>query len=361
MFFAAAIMMMGQIQSADVLKQQGFEVIEQIRKEYYLPKTKLYCEDIDAKGKQNHPAFNWGVGVMLSALNSAAKLDDKFKPWLKEYAEATRVYWNDKGPVPGYDVLPAPKPVDRYYDDNAWMVMSLVETYEVLGDSKYLDWAEQALTYVLSGWDIKLGGGIYWRESDKASKNTCSNAPSAAACLAVAKYRRKPDLVKRARDIMAWTDQNLRDPSDGLYWDAINLDRKIGKMKWTYNTGLPIRVWTILGQNAKINSEHLEQTIESAMKKWFDPETGAAKDEGKFAHLLFEGLETAWPRNRDAEQKIFAALNFLHQNVRNADGRYGSRWDRQTQSNEKNFMLINQASVARAYLKAALAFGGNPE
>jgi hypothetical protein len=234
-------------------------------------------------------------------------------------------------------------------------VLALVETYEILGDKKYLDWAEDTLTYVLSGWDDKLGGGIYWHEPKKTSKNTCSNAPAAAACLAVAKYRRSDELKTMARKIMEWTDSNLRDPSDGLYWDSIGIaeradgTHKIEKTKWTYNTGLPLRSWSLLG-----GSPGVDLTVKSSMSHWFDSETGAAKDVGKFAHLLFEGLAAAKPGDEEIRKRILGALDFLYTKVRDPQGRYGGAWDKPFEAERKKFELIDQASAARAYLFAYL-------
>jgi hypothetical protein len=345
--------MLTSLSESSLLKTRGFEVIEQIRRDYYIPESKLYAEEIDRSGKRSGPCFNWGTGVWLSALNAAAKLDDKYKPWLKEYADASHVYWNAKGPVPGYDVLPGPKDVDRYYDDNAWMVMALVETYEVLKDPKYLNWADEALKFVLSGWDEKLGGGIYWREAEKTSKNTCSNAPSAAACLAVGKYRRHAELTDWAIKIMRWTNDNLRDPVDGLYWDAKTLEGKIGEMKWTYNTGLAIRSWMTMPRISRLDQGAVTQTIQASQDKWFDADTGAAKDDGKFAHLWLEALLIARPTDTAIVGKVVKALDFLHSKVRNPDGRYGNRWERPAKSLQGKFALIDQASAARAYLFAA--------
>ena len=90
---------------------------------------------------------------MLSALNGSVRADDRNARWLRDYVQATRVYWNDKGPVPGYDVSPGPKSVDRYYDDNAWMVLALVEASDILHDKKIFGYAEDTLKYVLSGED----------------------------------------------------------------------------------------------------------------------------------------------------------------------------------------------------------------
>src|SRR4051812_341847 len=112
----------------------GDETMQQIRRDFYLPESRLYGEERTPDEPTKQVSFNWGVGVMLSALNAAAKRDDNYVPWLREYADATEVYWNPVPPVAGFDVLPGPKGADRYYDDNEWMVMSLVETSEVLHD-----------------------------------------------------------------------------------------------------------------------------------------------------------------------------------------------------------------------------------
>lgn len=334
--------------------QRGLELVEHIRKEFYLPESKLYRD----KAGEDQPAFNWGVGVWLSALNAAARCDAKVDPPLRQFADATWVYWNDKGPVPGYDVLPAPKPVDRYYDDNAWMVMALAETHERLGDAKYLDWAKRSLDYVLSGEDSKLGGGIYWRESDRASKNTCSNAPSAAACLSVWRHTKDGKLLAKAREIYGWTYRTLRDPEDSLMWDNIHLNGQVEKTKWSYNTALMIRTAAALYQatNREVYRRQALEFEQAALKKWYDPETGALRDTGKFAHLLNESLllRKKWaPGGGDkGEQAAKRALEWLGKNGKNSQGWYSERWEKPEFRQKPE--LIDQASVARGFLEYAL-------
>ena len=337
---------------AATFRKRGFEVLEQIRREYYLPESKLYANEVDVSGKKSGPCFNWGTGVLLSALNAAAKLDRKYRPWLREYADASRVYWNEKGPVPGYDVLPGPKDVDRYYDDNAWMVLALVETHEILGDKKYLDWAEQTLDYVLSGWDEKLGGGIYWHENNKVSKNTCSNAPSAAACLAVGSFRRTEELAGWAERILDWTRAKFQDPADLLFWDNLTVSEKLDRTKWSYNTGLFLRASVMRDKRSDSDKHGLKKVVLSASEHWFDPESGTLKDEGRFAHLLIEGLYFAAPDDVSLRRKRAKALDWVYANVRNPQGRYGHHWGRAA-GEQKKFELIDQASAARGFLFAA--------
>lgn len=348
----------------------GTETLDLIQREYAIPGTKLLGERIEDNGKPNHVSFNWGVGVMLSSLAAGAKVDNKYQPWLREYADATRAYWNDKGPVPGYDVLPGPKDVDRYYDDNAWMAMALVETYEVLNDTKYLDWAEQTLQYVLSGEDEKLGGGIYWKEAEKSSKNTCSNGPSVAAALAVYGHRKKPQYLDAAIRNYAWCKLRLQDPVDHLYWDNVHLNGMVEKTKWTYNSGLMLRSAVELFR-ATGRDDYRRDAIqlEAATRSFLNPEGTAMKDDGKFAHLLFEnwirfseiavspGLWRTMP-SKTGTVDVRRVLQTVHDLTRDEGGHYGHRWDRDSRSGVKHPMLIDQASAARAYFIAADALEG---
>lgn len=300
----------------------GAEALEMIRRDYALPKSALLSERPDKK----HPAFNWAVGVMLSALNAAAKHDPKYKPWLREYADATRVYWN-KG---GYDVLPAPKPLDRYYDDNAWMVLALVETFEVLKDRKYLDWAKGALDFALKG-EAK-DGGIYWRESDRASRNTCSNGPTAAACLAVYRHLPDPKLLDKASQIVAWTRLHLEDPSDGLYWDSIANDGRKDETKWTYNSAL------MLSSMKDLKAEAVERLMASSKKRWL--KSGRIADPGRFAHLILE----AWVSIEGVRPDVTEAVRAVYESRK--DGHYPAHWNKLQVA--KNPEILDQAAFARA-------------
>lgn len=305
----------------------GREALDMIRREYYLPRLKLYSERAD----KQQPAFNWGVGVMLSALNAAAKHDEKYKPWLREFADATRVYWNDGG----YDVLPAPKPKDRYYDDNAWMALALLETHEVLGDAKYLSWAKGALDFALKG--LAKDGGVYWRESDRASRNTCSCAPTAAACLALGGV-----YEAQGKAIFDWTSKNLQDPADKLFWDSLSNRGRIDKTKWTYNTALMIRAADKLG------AESLEPMTDSSKARWL--KGGKIADPGRFAHLLLE----AWIRAEGLKPSHVSAVEAVYR-ARNPKGFFPSNWaDLKIQENPE---ILDQAAFARACFMLTLAEG----
>lgn len=328
----------------------GKEALEMLRRDYYLPKSKLYSEKPDKK----QPAFNWGVGVMLSALNAAAQVDAKYRPWLREYADATRVYWNDGG----YDVLPAPKPKDRYYDDNAWMALALLETHQVLGDQKYLDWSQQALEFALAG--RAKDGGVYWRESDRASRNTCSCAPVAAACFLMYKQTKEQRYLFYGKEIFDWTSKHLRDPKDGLMWDNISNSGKIEKTKWTYNSALMIRAHDLLKGLDPKTADDYGSLAPAATKRWL-PEGKTISDPGRFSHLLFEAL--LWhdePFSKGAYSGDLPGAKYLEilrnvRSARNAKGHYPVDWKKFEVAD--NPEILDQAAFARACFVLRIEMG----
>ena len=334
------------------LKVQALDLLDRVTASYAIEGSDLFREENGA-GTSSQVAYNWSVGVMLSAMVSAAEVEPARKAALVRYANATRIYWNPAGPVPGYDVLPMPKPVDRYYDDNAWMVLALVDVYRLTRDRKYLGWASEAMAYVMSGADEKLGGGICWRESDRgASKNTCSNAPSAAALLALYEVDLSPERLRSAQDLYEWTYKTLRDPADGLMWDNISADGSIGKAKWSYNTALMIRAATCLYRFTKKPAYRDEALAfeEASVRHWVT-EDGALRCDGKFGHLLLD----AWayrarfirrPAGRAAVAR--KVLSTVSARFAGANGWFGSRWDSAPSGTKRQ--LIDQAAFIRAAL-----------
>ncbi len=308
--------------------------MQRIESLFVNPKTGFFIESTT----ERHPVYNWGIGVLISAQNAITNLDTNYKPKLEQSLEKAMLYWNPIGSVPGFDVQPnVQNDQDRYYDDNAWMVMALIESYEITGNEKWLKRAEESLKYVLSGEDDRLGGGIYWKEREKTSKNTCSNAPAAAACLAVFKHVHDHKLFEKAVTLYDWTKRNLQAP-DGLYWDNVQLNGTIGKTKWSYNSALMLRTAKKLAAQTHDDKYHKDANrLEAAcIKKWIKPD-GTIDDELQFAHLLFENLD---PKKFDAKKCIDKMLA-----GRDAEGFFGKRWGIPSTGKHQ---LIHQVSAVRA-------------
>ena len=336
----------------------GLETIDSIQNELFISSSGLYGEEAQPGKPPAEPAFTWSVGVMVQALNAATRARHSYSPFLQHYIEATKVYWNPAGPVAGYDVLPMPKSPDRYYDDNEWMILAFAESAKVLRSKKPLELAKSAYRFVMSGKDSVLGGGVYWREVEKTSKNTCSNGPAAASALALYEATKDKGYLQTAEEIYAWTKQHLRDPSDGLYWDNISLKGNIQNWKFSYNTGLMLRTACDLYRFTK-KPEYAGDAREmqaSSLKFWCDKD-GSFKDDLKFMPLLLENWQRAFryvPNTADPRPVIKLGLTRMHDEARDSLGHYGNKCnDKPNGKPYAPFKLIDQASAALMYLLAA--------
>jgi hypothetical protein len=352
--------------SPSQLKAWGQETVDFVESRYRIPGSPLMLDKVVVDGKSRQPAFDWGVGVWLSALNAATIGDPRNQDALRSFSEATQQYWNTTPPVAGFDVLPGQKDADRYYDDNEWMVMALADSSTILHSRTIGQQAINALNFVLSGESSTLGGGIYWKERGKTSKNACSNGPGAAAAISIYNLEDDPRLVSQAASLYAWTKSHLQDPSDHLYWDNIDLNGKIQKMKWSYNSALMIRSASELYRLTKneVYAADTRAMVRSSIDRWIDPLTGSIKDGGRFAHLLIESWLWAQKdvpstfRPGELAKITIGPLVYIHEKVRH-DGFYEGAWDRAFDPGVKRFELIDQASAARAYFMVGNFFSAH--
>ena len=269
--------------------QRATEVQQYIQTTFWNRNSDLYAGRAD----KPDPDFVWGGGVAFSALVGASRHDKSWQPLMKKYFNGLDRYWDDKVKIPGYEPSPtAGNGNDKYYDDNAWMVLTFVEAHELTKDSRYLKRAADTLDFVLSGWDDKAGGGIWWHEGHKdGSKNTCVNAPAAFGCLEIARLnpKRAPKLIAEARRIAEWTNKTLQQPN-ALFADRIEVaSGKIHRGQLTYNSGLMIRANLGLYQQTKEDVFLMEaKRIAKAAESLLNRETGAYRDPVKWSHLMTE-------------------------------------------------------------------------
>ena len=341
--------------------RHGMDALNLIRQRMALPDRGLYAQDVHPADPAYHPvaADCWSAGVMLTALTAGARLaPDTYTADVRRFVDAlNNEYWSESNGIGGYDDGPHPKPPDRYYDDNAWIALGLVEAYEVTHEQRDLDRAAATLRYVLSGEDDKLGGGLYWRENQKESKNTCGNAPGIAAAVRVYTYTHDKSQLAAAVRLYKWTVTHLRDDRDGLYFDNLRIDGKRSDRKWTYNTALMIRSGCLL-HDATGDAAYLrdaQRSAAAAVAKWVDPATGTIADPSYFAHLLAESLLDL--SARDGDPKWAAVDHRTADSVwateRDPAGSYPERWGRPQRGPVRVARLINQASAARLLLRAA--------
>jgi rhamnogalacturonyl hydrolase YesR len=274
----------------DEYARRAREVTEHIQKNFFDPRSGLYLRS----ETERKPDYVWLQGVQFSNLVAAARIEpDAYGPLLPKYFEALDAFWDAKVEIPGYEAAPTKgNGNDKYYDDNAWLVITFLEAYETNRDPRFLDRADDTLKFVLSGWDEESGGGIWWHQGHKdGTKNTCANGPAAVGCLRLARFRedRSAELIEKARRIVAWTREALQD-DDGLFDDRkVVATGEIKRGKLTYNSALMLRA--LLGlYRATGEKEYLEEArrIGKAADWFLDEKTGVYRDAVRYAHFMIE-------------------------------------------------------------------------
>ncbi len=342
----------------DVIRH-GNATMKLIQDRFYQPKRHAYLQEIRSPdGKpSNGTADAWTLGIQLTAITAATRVDrSQYLSGLRRFVDELDAYWITLNGIGGYNSTIHPRSPDRYYDDNAWFVLGLVEAYELTHDPEDLERAKATLRYVLSGEDTTLGGGLWWQENKKQSKNTCGNAPGICGAVRVFKYSKDPAVLKTAVRLYDWTQKNLQD-TDGLYFDNINTERKIGRAKFTYNSALMMRAACLLydqTRDAKYLKE-AERVAAAADAKWVRSDTGVIAGPAYFAHLLAEAFLEVSDRDHDPRWRKLdhAAVAYIWDHNRDTDGLFPERWSDTKPLTTSKARLINQASAARAFFRAA--------
>lgn len=311
------------------------EVTEHIQKDFFDPRSGLYFRS----ATERKPDYVWLQGVQFSNLVAAARVEpDAYAAPLQNYFKALDAYWDAKVEIPGYEAAPTRgNGNDKYYDDNAWLVITFLEAYETNHDARFLDRADETLKFVLSGWDEESGGGIWWHQRHKdGTKNTCANGPAAVGCLRLARFRedRSAELIDRARKIVAWTREALQ-ADDGLFDDRkVVATGEIKRGKLTYNSALMLRA--LLGlYRATGEKEYLEEArrIGKAADWFLDAKTGVYRDAVRYSHFMIEA---------DLELYRTTGEAYLMERAkRNADAMY-DRWKAKSPPD-----LISNAGIGR--------------
>lgn len=233
-------------------------------------------------------AVIWGHGAAFSGyatLKHAAESDAELKTFIETNYDSRLLTGIDKfrntrdGGPEAYAVYPG-EGDERFYDDNIWVGIDMVDLYELTGDSKYLNRARLVWDFVLSGSDQAMGGGVYWKEGQK-TKNTCSTAPAAVLGAKLYKATNEQQYLDKAIDYYDWVKTNLQDPEDHLYWDHAyftdendpNSDIQIAKQKYSYNSGQPIQAAALLYEitNEQKYLQDAQIVAEAAHARWFTP------------------------------------------------------------------------------------------
>ena len=195
-------------------------------------------------------AYLWPTSGLFTSVNMLlqssgdkkyeALLDTLIVPGLHNYFDASR-----KPECYQSYIIQAGKS-DRFYDDNVGIAIDYLEAYRLTGEDEYLERSKLLWEFIISGWDDNAGGGIYWNEQRRLSKNTCSNAPAAVLAFKLYETTGEYEFFEWGLEIYVWTKKTLQDRSDYLYFDNIDLEGNIDRRKYAYNSGQMMQAAALL-------------------------------------------------------------------------------------------------------------------
>lgn len=348
---------------------RGEQLYDLIRKYYSIPAYHLFRENYPPRPDDRATSYLWPFSAMLSANTVMLELPDgmrKYQKKLDELLDGLNRYWDDLRDPPGYQA--SPKEFyrdDRYYDDNIWIGTDLTDLYRITRQVKYLKQAEAVWAFVISGWSDELGGGIYWCEQKRNTKNTCSNGP--AAVFALKLYRATGDqaYLSWALKIYQWTKQTLQSPS-GIYWDNIDLNGRIDQQTYTYNTGTMLHSAVLLYQ-ATGDLQYLEEArrLAKASLEHFAPvnpdgERFFPKRDPWFTGILFRGYQALYEVDHDRTyiDAVIRNIDYAWEHCRDPYGLLSRDWSGASMENEK--WLLDEASMVEIYTRAAILTRNDP-
>lgn len=194
--------------------------------------------------------------VATLLLASGAEGRAAYLPIATTLAQGLGAYWDPSTVPPGYasslvPAAPATNPgVRRYFDDNAWAGLALVQLYRMTGDPGALAQAQRVFEFIVSGWDTDpthpAPGGVWWSQQMPnprfIHRNAVSTAPSAELALHLYELtgRAEPEYLAWGERLADWVHQNLQVQPSGLYGDHVDLAGVVDPILFTYNQGAMI-------------------------------------------------------------------------------------------------------------------------
>ena len=265
---------------------------------------------------------------------------------------------------------------DRFYDDNSIVGIELVEAFRQTSDTRYLDRCAQIVRFLNSGLDDTMGRALWWNESyknvpgnDSSNKPCCANGFAAWFLMSyyeVCPQSEKTGILDFARTLYTWLYDNLRDPSDNVYWNSKGADGVINTTKWTYNSGAMIaaglRLYKATGDISYLNQA--KATADGAYNYFVKSRNGLAlcyptNDPWFTIQLVkaFIELEPEYPACRTYIDVFITNLEYAWEHGRMDNGLFHEDWTGKNVNPGRDKSLLMQAAALESLATAALYKG----
>lgn len=312
---------------------------------FYDAANGLYYEHDRIQPNEKKHSYLWPLCALIQAANEA-EVANASKNYMPGVLKAIEQYYSDMPPAPAYQAyVTKEEKDDRFYDDNQWIAIACIDAYSRTKQQHYLDIAEMIYRFMMTGYDTISGGGLYWKEGDKTTKNTCSNGPGILIALQLYKITNNKNYLDTALVLYNWMNTHLQAPQ-GVYYDNIKLPSlKIDSAFYTYNTGTMLQSNVLLYEITKDKKYLTEaQHVAKAAKATFY-KNGKLPGDYWFNAVLLRGYMELYKVDHNKQQLQFFIddANRIWNEEKDDKNLLGR--------NDKRKSLIDQAAMMEIYAK----------
>ena len=245
-------------QSVEVYQSRVNIIHKNIEQYFYDSSKELFYEAIPVQLNEKPHSYLWPLCALIQAANEAEVLQPD-KDYMTSALKAIDQYYNTNPPALGYQAyVTAEEKSDRFYDDNQWIAIACLDAYQRTQKVDFFNKSETIYKFMMTGFDTVSGGGIYWKEGDKTSKNTCSNGPGILIALQLYRITKEKKYLDTALILYNWVNAHLQSPK-GIYYDNIKIPSlKIDSATYTYNTGTMLQS-NVLLYNITYEKKYLKE------------------------------------------------------------------------------------------------------
>jgi uncharacterized protein YyaL (SSP411 family) len=317
-----------------------------IQQNFYEPKTNLYLETTGVQRENKH-SWLWPLCALIQATNEMEQLEPA-KDYMSGVARTIDQYYNDAPPAPAYqDYVTAERKSSRFFDDNQWIAIAYLDAYNRNKKPMYLQKAKMIYEHMVkAGLDTVSGGGLYWKEGEKDSKNTCSNGPGILVSLQLYKVTHDQKYLDMALGIYNWANKYLQSP-EGIYYDAIKVPSlQISRPFYTYNTGSMLQSNVLLYEVTK-DKKYLKEAQRIALAgKLYFYHNGRLPSNYWFNAVMLRGYEALYKVDKDIKWIEFFKedANRIWAGERDKNNLVGTKTEKS---------LLDQAGMLEIYARLA--------
>ena len=363
--YGATVSSAGAQVDLGTLQSWGFEVYEEIDQTLRVPGTRLFAQSASLSGEQfggiNQRAFVWPASTQFRVFNTLAQIEPTtYTPILRQFSDQLHAaYWNA-----GY--RSGAGGGNRFYDDNAHLVVALAEAYRLTNDPVYLDRAIDTYSFVLEGEDSAAGGGIYFQQFNDYSKDAISTLQGARGAAMLYQATGQQSYLDDATRLLDWANSHIQQ-SNGLFYQGFIISTNMpGGVNLVNSAGdgisANLEIYDATGDEDYLTEA--QRIATETLTRYFDSATGRLNPEGYWAFELVDALNNLYLHDRNPLwlSKVNTAMAWLHDNKRDPNGHYDVFWGRNGPlvGEFSSWNLNEQAAVARAYLYSSIDWSELP-